>query len=174
MTFIDKQTRHYRLKTQKNKDALLDSLQERISNAKKKSNWFSLANITINYKRMTVDSDHLVIDREGITANSYAGKGAIDAYFKADGDNTTIIEATITPQIFASPLWVGLVAGFLLILILINYGLSFGLILFCILALAIVVGIAYASAAIRRYRLENYLTSVLLDIGIEEESIELD
>jgi len=171
MSFLKKTAITYRLDTIKPKDEIISLLNHRIDNAKANKSWFSLEEI--NYKKVTVGINRMVIDKRGMSNYGISAKGAIIAKFKQTEDRKTIIEVEIKAIGTAITLW--LVSLLMIFFSAINIWLehSFNILFLLIPAWAVISAIIYLKALYNKNMLIAYTETILCDLDINEKFTEV-
>ncbi|WP_259071676.1 hypothetical protein HDF24_22595 [Mucilaginibacter sp. X4EP1] len=168
MAWTNKLNGKYSLETLNSKESIINTLKERIDNAKKDKSWFSFEDV--DYKNMQIDDYRMIIKRKPalISFLPNPDNGFIIVHFNQISNEKLLVNAEIRPYKIGLWIAIGLLIPFSALHLLLVHGvykLSILIIWFLVLS------VAYAGILFFRYRLKIYLESVLADIGIEGDLI---
>ncbi len=167
MPWLDILNRKYAIETSHSTESIVNTLKDRIDNAKKNSSWFSFE--SIQYKKMEIDDYRMIIKRSRTTFNPDAGNGFIVVNFSKANKDSKKITVEIKP--FQIGIWV--MIGVLLLVTTLAMWQYSGWNTFFILTVAwiFLIGSAYLSVVLFRYGSRNYLKEIFTDIGINDYSL---
>ena len=169
MAWTNKLNRKYSLETLNSKESIVNTLKERIDNAKKDKSWFSFQDV--DYKNMQIDDYRMIIKRKPalISLMPNPDNGFIIVHFNQINNEKMQVNADVRPYKIGLWIAIGVLIPFSALPLLLMHGvLKYGLL---IILWFLVLSVAYLGVVFFRYRLKMYLETVLADIGIEGDLI---
>ena len=166
MSFWDKYNETYYTKTEKPREEILETLQQRIEQAKMNIGFRSVFN-KIEYERVKISEESIIIPYSSLRWND-AGVIIVDVTMDEQG-MTLLIAKTKLDTDSITPMLVGALLGLIAAILFLNLYISASplfIAIFSVIYISLFSVLSYLSVKMGYRHLKQYLENIYSDIGI--------
>jgi hypothetical protein len=164
---LDRFKKGFEIYTPKSVDEIIDDIHYRTQ--RQKENNFALVYEPINYKKLKISHNQIIVQRQPGLFNPLTGFGTIFLDLESTNDGTKI-KCSIDPLIryYLGTFCIFSLVPIIMTLMLIFSGINLGSIIFILVTWIVFLLMGYFALAFNRFNLINYSKTILYDLGLSK------